>query len=66
MLATYAIRNLIRDKKTYQIPTMIEMGGQYGMQTFQQSLRSLVNSCVISLEEALLRAPKAEELLTCR
>ncbi len=66
MLATYAIRNLIRDKKTFQIPTMIEMGGQYGMQTFQQSLRSLVNSGVISLEEALLRAPKAEELLSAR
>jgi twitching motility protein PilT len=66
MLATYAVRNLIRDKKTYQIPAMIEMGGQYGMVSYQQALRSLVNSRVISLEEALLRAPKAEELLACR
>lgn len=62
MLATPAIRNLIRESKTHQIETAIQTGGQYGMQTMDQSLRDLCVRKMITLEDALSRAIHAEEL----
>ena len=62
MLATPAIRNLIRESKTHQIETAIQTGGQYGMQTMDQSLRDLCLRKMISVEDALSRAIHVEEL----
>jgi twitching motility protein PilT len=62
MVATYAIRNLIRENKTYQITSWIETNSQQGMQTLDQALEAAVRSGVIKLEEALLRAQRPEEL----
>ncbi len=62
MLATPAIRNLIREAKTHQIETAIQTGGQQGMQTMDQSLRDLHLRKLISLEDALNRAIHPEEL----
>jgi len=62
MLATPAIRNLIREAKTHQIETAIQTGGQFGMQTMDQSLRDLCLRKMITLEDALGRAIHAEEL----
>jgi twitching motility protein PilT len=42
MVATVAIRNLIREGKTHQMPSSIQTGTQVGMQSLEQSLRSLV------------------------
>ena len=53
MMATTAIRQLIRSKKTHQIATEIETGGQLGMQTMEKSLKSLVNAGKILNEVAL-------------
>lgn len=53
MVATSAIKHNIRDKKTYQIPTVIETGVNLGMQTLDKSLRTLVNSGKISKKDAL-------------
>jgi twitching motility protein PilT len=64
MVATYAIRNLIRDKKFHQIPAMIEMGRQHGMQTFRQAVKDLVSNGIINPEEMLLRTSRWEELET--
>ena len=42
MVATIAIRNLIREGKTHQMPSSIQTGTQIGMQSLEQSLRNLV------------------------
>ncbi|MGQ0570473.1 MAG: type IV pilus twitching motility protein PilT [Armatimonadota bacterium] len=62
MLATPAIRNLVRESKTHQIETAIQTGGQQGMQTMDQSLRDLNLRKLISLDDALSRAIHPEEL----
>jgi twitching motility protein PilT len=55
MLATDAIRNLIREGKTEQIPTYIQTSGQNGMNTMDQHLDDLSKSGVITWEEASVR-----------
>jgi twitching motility protein PilT len=62
MLATPAIRNLIREGKTYQMMNAIQTGAQYGMQTLNQSLSALYHRGIITLEEALARSTDTEEL----
>jgi len=62
MIATPAIRNLIRESKTHQIHTAIQTGAQYGMQTMDQSLYSLYSRRLVSLENALARAIYPDEL----
>jgi len=62
MVATPAIRNLIREGRTYQLMNAIHTGSQYGMQTTNQALLGLYRSAVISQEEALARSPDSEEL----
>lgn len=51
LIATPAIRNLIREGKTYQIPTQIQTGGRFGMRTMEASLRELVSSGAISEDQ---------------
>jgi twitching motility protein PilT len=56
LVATPGIRNLIREGKTFQIPSMIETGVKEGMTSLDQSLRDLLRRGLISLEDALVRA----------
>lgn len=42
MLGTAAIRNMIREEKTHQIPSMIETGARFGMQSMKSSFEELV------------------------
>jgi twitching motility protein PilT len=62
MLATPAIRNLIREGKTYQLVNAIQTGVQYGMQTLNQALSALCHHGTITREEALARSTDPEEL----
>lgn len=62
MIATPAIRNLIRENKTHQIHTMIQTSGQLGMQTMDQSLRDLYIKGWVTYEEAMSRAINPDEL----
>jgi twitching motility protein PilT len=63
MLGTGLIRESIRDpEKTPQIPAIIAAGhGQYGMQTFDQSLLTLYRDDKITLETALEAATNADD-----
>lgn len=61
LIATGAIRNLIREGKTYQIPSVLQTGGKLGMQTLDASLKSLYQRRLISLQEAMMRASDQEE-----
>jgi twitching motility protein PilT len=60
MLATSAIRNLIREAKTHQMPSIIETGAQYGMQTMDGALADLVRRGIITHEEGAMRALDAD------
>ena len=56
MIATPAIRNIIREEKTYQMPTMIQMGNKDGMISLDQTLKVLLAEGKISREEAIKKA----------
>ncbi len=62
MLGTGAIRNLIREAKTYQIPTIMATGAALGMRTLDQDLADLVRRRVIAHETAIAYARSPEEL----
>lgn len=53
MISNPAIRNLIREGKTHQIYSVMQTGGQQGMQTMDGALRSLYLQGCISYEDAL-------------
>ena len=52
MIANSAVRNLIREDKIYQIPSLIQGGSQDGMQTLDQDLQRLISQGLINREEA--------------
>ena len=53
MISNPAIRNLIREEKTYQIDSVIASSGKDGMRTMDQSLFNLAKAGRISAETAL-------------
>jgi len=56
LIATPAVRNLIREGKTHQIPSMIQTGKQYGMQLLDDAIMELYKKHWISAEEAYAKA----------
>ncbi|MCH7678130.1 type IV pilus twitching motility protein PilT [candidate division KSB1 bacterium] len=56
MIATAAVRNLIREEKTHQIHSAIQTGAAFGMQSFDQALKNYVEEGLIAKEEALAHA----------
>ena len=62
MIATPAIRNLVREGKVHQIATAMQAGGKWGMLTMDQSLADLVKRNVISYDVAVERATNVEDL----
>lgn len=61
MVATPAIRALIRDEKEHQIYSTLQAGAKYGMQTMNQSLYTLYAKRFITLETAFDYTPNIEE-----
>jgi twitching motility protein PilT len=63
MIPNPAIRNLIREDKVHQIYSQMQVGqSKFGMQTFNQSLASLLSRKLISPEEAFGRTSDPDEL----
>lgn len=62
MLATYAIRNLIREGKTYQIPSMLQTGRKDGMQTMDDAIYELYIKRQIDEETAMRYAFDLERM----
>jgi twitching motility protein PilT len=62
LVATPAVRNLIREGKTHQIYSAMQAGGKFGMQTMDQALAELVRSSTIALDVALERCHNEEDL----
>jgi twitching motility protein PilT len=53
LVATPAVRNLIRETKIHQIPSAIQTGAKDGMQSLDQHLRDLVKRGKITADVAL-------------
>jgi twitching motility protein PilT len=62
MVCTSAIRNLVRSAKTHQIYSLMQTGGQYGMQTMDQGLAKLVRTGRITEAIAFDRCRNEEDL----
>ncbi|HNI64496.1 MAG TPA: twitching motility protein PilT, partial [Pseudomonadales bacterium] len=60
MLATPAIRNLIREDKIAQMYSAIQTGGGMGMQTMDQSLRNLLQKGLITRQAAREKAKQPD------
>ncbi len=56
MIATPAIRNLIREGKTFQIPSSIQTGHKYGMQTLDDAIMALLEKKIIAPDDAYTKA----------
>lgn len=56
LIATPGIRNLIREGEVAQIPSLIQMGSQYGMHTMDKCLKELYRKGLIIREVALSKA----------
>ena len=62
LVATAAVRNLIREAKVHQIYSAMQAGGKYGMQTMDQSLADLVKLGRITMEMAIERSSNPEDV----
>ena len=56
LIATAAVRNLVREGKTHQIPSMIQTGKKYGMQLLDDAIMELYNKGWISADEAYMKS----------
>jgi twitching motility protein PilT len=56
LIANSAVRNLIRESKTFQIPSMIQTGRKYGMQLLDDAIWELCNRGLISPDDAYMKA----------
>jgi len=56
LIATPAARNLIREGKTHQIPSVIQTGKKYGMQLLDDAIMELFEKGWINADDAYLKA----------
>lgn len=63
LIATPAVRNLIRLGKSHELPNVIHLGTKEGMQTLDQALATLVKSQIVSQEVALMKSSNPAQLM---
>jgi twitching motility protein PilT len=56
LIATQAISNLIREGKTFQIPSIMQVNKANGMVTLNDALMDLVGKKIVAPEEAMAKA----------
>lgn len=56
LIATSAVRNLIREAKTFQVPSMIQTGKKYGMQLLDDAIMDLLSRGWIGADDAYNKA----------
>ncbi len=61
LVATPAIANLIREDRTFQIPSLMQIGQRQGMRLMDTSLAELVHEGTIALRDAYLRVDDPRE-----
>jgi twitching motility protein PilT len=63
MLGTSAVKNLIREGKTYEIANVMQLSKKEGMQTLEQALADLLNNHAIKLDDARTKCSSPERLM---
>jgi twitching motility protein PilT len=63
LIGTSAVRNLIREAKTHQIPSAMQVGAKVGMQTMEAAVLNLLKRGVVTLDEVRIRMPDTAALL---
>ncbi len=62
LIATPAVRNIIREGKSHQLDAVIQTGAEYGMQSMDKTLVNLIHNGTITYEEARNFAVDIDEL----
>lgn len=62
LIATPAVRNIIREGKTHQLDAVIQTGSEFGMQSMDKTLINLIHGGTISYDEARNVAIDIDEL----
>ncbi|HET7673131.1 MAG TPA: type IV pilus twitching motility protein PilT [Candidatus Saccharimonadales bacterium] len=62
LIATPAVRNIVREGKSHQLDAVIQTGGEHGMQSMDKTLVNLIHSGTITYDEARNFAVDLEEL----
>ena len=62
LVGTAAVKNLIREGKTHQVPSIMQVTTGVGMQTLESNLVALVTAGEVELAEAMDRLPGSEKL----
>lgn len=62
LIATPAVRNIVREGKSHQLDAVIQTGAEFGMQSMDKTLVTLIHSGTITYEEARNVAVDIDEL----
>lgn len=62
LVATPAVRNIIREGKTHQLEAVIQTGSEFGMQSMDKTLAGMIHNGTVSYEEARNHAVDLDEL----
>ncbi len=62
LVATPAVRNIIREGKTHQLEAVIQTGNEFGMQSMDRTLVNLIHNGIISYDDARMVAVDQDEL----
>lgn len=62
LVATPAVRNIIREGKTHQLEAVIQTGAEFGMQSMDKTLVNLIHNGTISYDDARMVAVDQDEL----
>lgn len=62
LIATPAVRNIIREGKTHQLEAVIQTGAEFGMQSMDKQLVTLIHDGTITYDEARNFAVDIDEL----
>ena len=62
VIANPAIRNLIRDRRTFEIPSYMHLHSEAGMQSLEDALADLVKRGKVTQEEAMMRTSNPKRL----
>jgi twitching motility protein PilT len=64
MVATPAIKNIIRENRLNQLPMFIEAGSQFGMRSLDRDLEKLLASGLITRKDAMVHSKRPSEAST--
>jgi twitching motility protein PilT len=62
MTGNSAVKNLVREGKTFELHSVMQLSSSESMQTLDQALANLVKSKIVSLEDAKMKSSHPDRL----